>query len=303
MMQRLILPLLAASGLVLASCSSDPDTAATRAPEVPGMIIHASESDVGTTVEAVQDALTDAGKVASTIDHSAAAQAAGLSLDPTTLIIGGNPEVGTPIMQAEQEAAIDLPQKYLVWEDDGQVWLGYNSADYIGQRADLDADDPSLDGLREGSAQIAATASGTDEPVSTGADPVDDYVQTEDVAGGADVETVVERLVAGFAAAGLGNPATVDHAAGADSIGEDLRPTSVTYGGDPAAGTPLMQEAQTIGIDLPLRFVVFTDDDGEIEIGYPDYEDIAERHGLPADATDGLAQAAEMFAGQAASGS
>lgn len=303
MRSRLIVPLLAAGGLLLASCGSDPDTETTTAPTVPGMIIYASESDITSTVEAVQDALSNAGMVASTIDHSAAAQAAGLSLDPTTLIIGGNPAAGTPIMLAEQEAGVDLPQKYLVWEADGQVWVGYNSADYIGQRADLDADDPSLDGLREGSAQIAAAAGGTDEPVSTGDGAVDDYLQTEDVAGGADVDTVIDRLVTGFAAAGLGNPATVDHAAGAKSIGADLRPTSVTYGGDPAAGTPLMQQAQTIGIDLPLRFVVLADEGGEVAIGYPDYEDIAERHGLPADATDKLEQATAMFANQAASGS
>ena len=64
------------------------------------------------------------------IDHSAAASAAGLTLRPTVVLIFGNPKGGTPVMQAQPTAAIDLPFKALVWQgDDGKARVAVNAAD------------------------------------------------------------------------------------------------------------------------------------------------------------------------------
>ncbi len=69
------------------------------------------------------------------IDHSAGAKAVGLSLRSTVLLIFGNAQGGTPLMQALQTAGIDLPLKALVWEDPGgKVWLSYNEPAWIAQR-------------------------------------------------------------------------------------------------------------------------------------------------------------------------
>jgi len=66
------------------------------------------------------------------IDHAAAARKFGLEMRPRTLILFGNPKVGTPSVIKTPLLAIDLPPKALVWEDDqGKVWLSYNSADYL----------------------------------------------------------------------------------------------------------------------------------------------------------------------------
>ena len=66
------------------------------------------------------------------IDHAAAAKKFGLDMRPRTLILFGNPKVGTPSVIKTPLLAIDLPPKALVWEDDqGKVWLSYNSADYL----------------------------------------------------------------------------------------------------------------------------------------------------------------------------
>ena len=66
------------------------------------------------------------------IDHAAAAKKFGLDMRPRTLILYGNPKVGTPAVVKAPLLAIDLPPKALVWEDDqGKVWLSYNSADYL----------------------------------------------------------------------------------------------------------------------------------------------------------------------------
>ena len=66
------------------------------------------------------------------VDHAAAAQKAGLQMRPRTVIVFGNPKLGTPNMQQAATLAIDVPPKALVWEDDqGKVWLTYNSAEYL----------------------------------------------------------------------------------------------------------------------------------------------------------------------------
>jgi len=56
----------------------------------------------------------------------------GSQLKPRTVIVFGNPKLGTPAMQKAPTLAIDLPMKTIVWQDDqDKVWLTYNSADYL----------------------------------------------------------------------------------------------------------------------------------------------------------------------------
>ncbi|MEZ9402656.1 DUF302 domain-containing protein [Vibrio cyclitrophicus] len=69
------------------------------------------------------------------IDHQKNASSVDLELRPTEVIIFGNPKVGTPLMQCQQDVAIDLPQKVLVTEDSNKkVWLSYNDPNYLMER-------------------------------------------------------------------------------------------------------------------------------------------------------------------------
>lgn len=69
------------------------------------------------------------------IDHAGAAQRSGMTLRPTEVMIFGNPQAGTPLMQCAQRAGIDLPMKALVWSDEsGQTWLGYNEPRWLMHR-------------------------------------------------------------------------------------------------------------------------------------------------------------------------
>jgi len=69
------------------------------------------------------------------VDHAAGAQKIGKTLRPTELLIFGNPQGGTPLMECAQSVGIDLPLKALAWEDaSGQVWLGYNDPQYLALR-------------------------------------------------------------------------------------------------------------------------------------------------------------------------
>jgi uncharacterized protein (DUF302 family) len=92
----------------------------------------------------------------------------------------------------------------------------------------------------------------------------------------------MDRLEAEIRARGIVVFARVDHAAGAAQVGLSLRPTEVLIFGNAKAGTPLMQAEQTIGIDLPLKALVWQDANGKVWLSYNEPSGLAQRHGLPA---------------------
>lgn len=76
-------------------------------------------------------------KVFAVIDHSGEAQENGLQLRDTKVVIFGSPKAGTPVMQAAPLAALDLPLKVLVWDDEGQTKLTYTAPAALGARYGL----------------------------------------------------------------------------------------------------------------------------------------------------------------------
>ena len=93
----------------------------------------------------------------------------------------------------------------------------------------------------------------------------------------------MDRLEAEVKAKGLTVFARVDHAAGATAVGMQLRPTELLMLGNARGGTPLMQANQLIGIDLPLKTLVYQDAAGKVWLAYNNPNWIALRHGLGAD--------------------
>ena len=73
----------------------------------------------------------------------------------------------------------------------------------------------------------------------------------------------------------------IDHAAGAAKIGKSLRATQVIIFGNAQGGTPFMECAQTVGIDLPLKALIWEDDSSQVWLGYNDPLFLAQRHGVP----------------------
>ena len=94
----------------------------------------------------------------------------------------------------------------------------------------------------------------------------------------------MDRLAAAVTDRGMTVLARIDHAAAAAKVGMELRATEVLIFGNPKAGTPLMQMAQTMGIDLPLRALVWQDDNGKTLLAYNNPKWLARRHGADADA-------------------
>jgi uncharacterized protein (DUF302 family) len=101
-----------------------------------GMIHLSSSRSVSETLARLETIVQGKGlTILARIDHSGDAGKAGLTMQPTKLLIFGNAEAGTPLMIASPSVAIDLPLKALVWQDeDSKVWLSYNSPNYLKER-------------------------------------------------------------------------------------------------------------------------------------------------------------------------
>jgi uncharacterized protein (DUF302 family) len=106
-----------------------------------GITTKLSPRTVPATVAHLTDMLTAKGvKVFSVIDQAAEARKAGLDLRETVLVIFGNPAAGTPVMEAEPLAALDLPLKILVWDDAGQTRVSYYAPATLAARYGLSPD-------------------------------------------------------------------------------------------------------------------------------------------------------------------
>ncbi|MGD8956048.1 MAG: DUF302 domain-containing protein [Chromatiaceae bacterium] len=94
------------------------------------------------------------------------------------------------------------------------------------------------------------------------------------------VAETVNRLESAVQSAGFKVFARVDHAAGAKRVNMPLPPTELLIFGKPDAGTLLMQSQRTVGIDLPLKYLVWESADGQVMIGWNDAAWTTQRHGI-----------------------
>ncbi|MGI8573888.1 MAG: superoxide dismutase family protein [Egibacteraceae bacterium] len=126
------------------ACGAIPERSMVE--EGAGLITVTSELSVPRTVRRIlRDVREVEGlRLIELVDHGRAARRAGLELPPTVLLIVANPAVGTPLMQASRTVAIDLPQKLLVWEDDGQTKVTYNDPAYLKARHGIEGQDELL---------------------------------------------------------------------------------------------------------------------------------------------------------------
>ncbi|NMI00737.1 DUF302 domain-containing protein [Pseudonocardia acidicola] len=278
-----------ALALVLAGCG-DPGRAqgplADGQPSLPGQapgtVVLTGTGDAGQVVQRLQDAVTaNSGTVATVVDHTAQARAAGVELAASTLVIGGPPAAQVPLLLADQRAGANLPQRYLVrQEPGGPVTVTYNGATYIAAVSGV-TDAAARTALRDTSAAVAAQATGdASDQISApliGVTPAD-FLLT--VFGSADVPATVARLRRAADAGPSRVAASIDMAAGSDRFGPAIRPTSVVFVSNAEAEAPLLRAAPTMGLELPMPYVVWVDDQARTQIGHPDIRKLAQRHGI-----------------------
>jgi uncharacterized protein (DUF302 family) len=128
--KTLMRPLRYAAFLSIATMLS---AAGTSALAVDGLITKPSAHTVDQTIEKFEAAVKKRGfMVFARLDHAAGAESVGLKMPRATVIVFGNPRLGTPVFLKTPTLAIDLPPRALVWEDsNGKVFLSYNSAQFL----------------------------------------------------------------------------------------------------------------------------------------------------------------------------
>ncbi len=165
MINKIYLIPLAAS-LFLAGCTTQGPTpqgaeiAPAFAPETNGLIVQKSANSFGQTYTNLKTALTDnpALTIIAEVDHAENAVKAGLNLRPTKLIIFGNPNLGTPLMQESATTAIDLPQKFLIYQEGDDVFVAYNDPMYLAKRHAIKNQDAELSKIAGALKKLSETA-------------------------------------------------------------------------------------------------------------------------------------------------
>ena len=285
--------------IVLCGVTASPATAEggrRNRPRVPGMVIVESNRSFDDTWSSLITALeaNTSIRVVAKIDHSAAAKSAGLALDPNRVVVFGNPNLGTPLMRTNQVAGLDLPQKIQVFEQKGRVWVGFNDVLYLKARHRLGAQ-PTLETIDGALRALAGVATGTTvDARSFSSHQFKRWPGIVTVSSDADVDVTWKRLLAAIDASPANVAFTVDHQAGAKSVGLELRPTRLVVFGNPQLGTPLMRERPTAGIDLPLKILVWEDESGRTFVS-TNNERLARRHRLRRADLDPLATAVNNF--------
>jgi uncharacterized protein (DUF302 family) len=101
-----------------------------------GVIVVTSANDVKTTMDKLEKILTSKGiTVFARINHAHGAKSIGQSLPPMELLVFGNPKLGTPLMQKNQQMGLDLPLKALVYEaEDGKTYIAYTDPAFLSKR-------------------------------------------------------------------------------------------------------------------------------------------------------------------------
>jgi len=125
-----------------------------------GLVSMRSAHNVQKTADRLEEGLKAKGmRIFIRINHAKAAAKLEKKLRPTELILFGNPKIGTALMQCRQSIAIDLPQKALIWEDEGgQVWLSYNDPGYLAKRHTIEGCKQVLEKVAKALRHFATTA-------------------------------------------------------------------------------------------------------------------------------------------------
>ena len=102
------------------------------------IVTKSSPRSVPETVQRMSELASEKGlKLFAVVDHSGEAAAHGLELRDTKVVVFGSPVAGTPVMQAAPLAALDLPLKILVWDEDGQTRVSYTAPSELAARYGL----------------------------------------------------------------------------------------------------------------------------------------------------------------------
>ncbi|MHA7944256.1 DUF302 domain-containing protein [Formosa sp. 3Alg 14/1] len=303
-----ITSLLCCAFFLVLACNDDDDNngeiPSNDVPETAGIGYIETNEDPTNTYNALIATLNanDNIGIVAEVNHTANAENAGLTLDYTRTVYFGNPALGTPLMQDNIQAGLDLPQRISVYTDeDNHTVVTYNSIDYIINRHGLGTVS-STDMIGNALANIVNASTGEEVTLN----PIENSASKGiiSVSSPNDFDTTYSNIINTLnSLEPISIIAELDHQANAQSADLDLGPAKLIVFGNPALGTPLMEDSRTMALDLPQKMLVYQDAEGSVHIIYNDPYYIADRHDV--DDNDNtlstIAQALENIANSGAS--
>lgn len=267
--------------LMVSSCknSDNSDEVVNTTPSASGIVFSETNVEaliVYNSVIATLNGNDNIGIVAE-VNHSTNAQSVNLNLEFTRTVLFGNPQLGTPIMQLNMQAGLDLPQKIEVFENsDGQTVALYNSITYLSNRHNIGAV-TTLPMIEIALSNIVTGATGTSIQTIPDSTTLNEGIVL--VNSNNDMETTYNNIISALEdLVPVSIIAELDHQANAMSVGLTLNPSKLIIFGNPTLGTPLMQASRSTAIDLPQKMLVYQNDEGDVKIIYNDPNYIARRH-------------------------
>lgn len=293
---------------ILGSCSDDdnktnPPEESVDPPSAIGIVYFRSSLNMEESYSNLKTALQENENISivAELDHAQNAASVGMDLAPTRIIFFGNPNLGTPLMQEDQLAGLDLPQKVLFYEEGDEVFALYNSTQYLASRYGV-GEVESLSQIANALNNLVGSAVDA-QAQETNNQSVDLHEGIVSVESNNDFATTYTNLKSSIETnESLSVVAELDHQENAESVGMDLRSTKVIMFGNPALGTPLMQSARSIGLDLPQKMLVWEDEGGMVHISYNDPKFLKERHQIEGneEQIEKISNALQMLANSAA---
>jgi len=197
-------------------------------------------------------------------------------------------------------AGLDLPQRVLFYEVEDDVFVLYNSTQYLASRYEV-GEVESLSQISDALNNLVGNAVDA-QPVKTTDQNVDLHEGVISVESTIDFKSTYSNLKATIEAnRNLNIVAELDHQQNAENAGMELRPTRVIVFGNPKLGTPLMQSIRSIGLDLPQKMLVWEDADEVVHISYNNPTFLKEKHQLEGnnEQIEQISNALEMLANSA----
>lgn len=251
-------------------------------PQVNGMFIAASDQDFNRTYARLKEALSSNPKITimAEVDHKKNASSIGTEIRNSRLIFFGNPALGTPLMQKNQQAGLDLPQRIIVFTDEaGTTYVGCNDTAFLGDRHTI-AEVPSLAIIQNALKGLVNNAAQGDGAFGSTGQVAANFQVTSFESTRSFKETYSKLVQILEDNPNVKIMAQVDHAANAAKVNLDLRPSAVLIFGNPKLGTPLQQASQTAGFDLPQKMLVYEDEAGKVHITFNNPSLFIERHAV-----------------------
>ena len=243
-------------------------------------------------VDLIRTTLANQGfEIVAIIDHQAGARSVDLDLRPTQVVLFKGSRFDRTLIRRKQIAALDLPHKFLVFEDEnGDIQLRFNSPGILIDRHEIPVADRLVMKLDRVLSQFGELNNGVRVVESSQS-----------------VEQTVEKLLEILNDRGFRIPAVINFSDRTHRLRKNLRDTQLIIFGNPNVGTPLMQNDQSIGLDLPQKFLVFEDRAHNVFIAFNDPRSLARKHNLqrdrdPADLEVRLTNIANALAGFAEAG-